>query len=747
MKYLFIFYFFTICSSGFSQSITAPAPLTIESNATNVDAGNFVIAWPSAPANILVSLSLDYHLEATLSLPTTTGLTLNTGYSSWSNIKSIVFYGNLTSINNALAAMTVSMGAVKTAIKINIEIAAYDASFVYNPTNKHYYKYVTSSAVSYASAKSGASGTSFKGKTGYLLTITSQSEQDFINNNISGNNIWIAATDAENEGIWKIDAGPENGTIFWQSTVAYTNTMVSVYSEGSTSTGQYSNWSNGEPNNADGNNSGEDHAVAKWNNGNGWNDLAAANNGGVQGYVVEISADFPAGAGYTEMYSSYVVHNNEKAFTKSSSTGITSSSISNTPNLFGGLQINDGHTITLRAGHALNTNRIDLNGSAKVVFTDANSKWTPGSPNLSNSYIHSPKTNINPAYWDRSSVYDYNDFSSSAATYYTPYLNSERGWSALSSSVGEYIILSTEIPKYIAGIVTQARAYNFSQWVKSAKIEYSLNGSDYFLVTGNLTLNNNNTEAVTAPFPSVVFAKYIKVSPTDWEGFMSIRLGLIVKSNNIVSDGLALHLDAGNLSSYIGNGSAWKDLSGNSTDATINNITYNPSGGYFEFNGSNSYATFSANIGDPSVVTVEMWVKVTNYLGMLFGFNYYNAWTAGGNLGYNTASGDQFGISSTQVTALGVLNKWKHFVFVMNKGTTIGNKIYVNGVNQLMNNNVGAERVNATFNSGVGRLSSWGAGNDWPVSMHLGNFRVYKRELTQQEISDNFDAQRARFGL
>ncbi len=729
-----LFLFLLFCANlSFGQFINAPLPLSIEANASNVDAGNFAVNWINTTDNILVSLSLDYHIGATLSFPTNSGLNLNTGYSTWNGVSSIVFYGNQTNVNNALAAMTISMGSDKTAVKINLEVTAYDVNYKYNPINKHFYKYVAGN-VSYASAKSNAGNAAndFKGKTGYLVTITNSQEQEFLNTNITGNNIWVALTDVTTEGTWVIDAGPEKGTVL-KTQNGQTAGNIS---------GQYNNWCSGEPNDS-GNN--EDYAVTKWGGGTCWNDVTGTST--VEGYIVEISADFPAGTGYTGVYSSYVIHNNEKAFTKATSTGINSTSISNSPNLFGGLQVNNGHTLTLRSGHTLNSNRIDLVGSGKVVFTDATTKWIPGSSNIIDTYMHSPNTNTNPTYWIASSTYDNDPFSSSAGNYFTPYLNSLRGWSALNNNAGQYLILSTDVPRYISGIVTQSRANNSDQWVKSAKIEYSLNGTDYYLISENLTLNSNNITAITALFPEVVFAKYIKVTPTDQNVHKSMRLGLVIKSNNIVSDGLVLHLDAGNLASYKGTGTAWKDLSGNSADAVMSGITYNSSGSHFEFNGTTSYATFSANIGDPSVVSVEMWVKVISFGGMLFGFTYYDAWTASSNLGYNTASGDQFGISSTQVSALGILSKWKHLVFIMNKGTTVGNKIYVNGVSQLMNNSTGAERANAVYNSGEGRISSWGAGNNWPMNMHLGNFRVYKRELTQLEISDNFEAQRSRFGL
>jgi hypothetical protein len=755
MKHL-IFIFLVFCFQlSLGQTITAPAPLSIEANSSNLDAGDFVITWPSAPSNILVSLSLDYHSGATLSFPTTTGLTLNTGYSTWTGVSSIVFYGGLTNINAALAAMTISMGSVKTAVKINIEITTYDANYVYNPTNKHFYKYVTSSGITYTSAKSGASGNTFKGKTGYLVTITSQSEQDFINNNITGNNLWIAITDAVTDGTWVIDAGPEQGAILKTQNGPTAGNID----------GQYNNWCSGEPNGA---NHSEDYAVAKWNGGTCWNDLPNSYSS-VQGYIVEISADFPSGSGYTDVYTNYVVHNNDKAFTKASSTGTISSSISNLPNLFGGLQINDGHTITLRSGHTLNSNRIDLVGTGKVVFSDATTKWMPGTATLSNTIVHSPTTNSNPSYWSVTSAWNYSTGStgspdpfyenapypgSGLALHYTPYLNSPQGWSAQANNTSQYLILNANVPVYISGIVTQGRAYNGGQWVNTANVDVSLDGSNWTNVLSNATFNSNSTDAVTIMFPTVVYAKYVRINPRTWTNHITMRLGIIAKSNKITSDGLVLHLDAANLASYIGTGTSWKDLSGNSIDATLGNtVTYNFGGGYFNFDGvSNSYINFTANIGSTSVVTVEMWVKANAFGGMLFGFDRYDAWTSNSNLGFNTSSGDQYGIPSSQVTTLGILNKWKHLVFVMNQNTVTNNKIYVNGVNQILSYSSGTpSSTYAVFSSGgvmgAGRISSWKYDLSYLMNMQLASFRVYKRELTQQEITDNFEAEKSRFGL
>ena len=219
----------------------------------------------------------------------------------------------------------------------------------------------------------------------------------------------------------------------------------------------------------------------------------------------------------------------------------------------------------------------------------------------------------------------------------------------------------------------------------------------------------------------------------------------------ISNSGLVLHLDAGNTASYSGSGATtWNDLSGNGSNVTLTNTTFSSAnGGSIVFNGTNAYADFTANIGSTNVVTVEMWVRtnsLTNPVGMYFGFGFYNAWTNGGNIGYNTASGDQYGIPNTQVDYLGILGGWRHLVFVMNAGSKTNNKIYVNGESQSLSQIGGIfSSVNSNFNSGVGRISSWSNDFNWRMNMNVANFKIYNRELTQQEITNNFNSNNSRF--
>jgi hypothetical protein len=218
----------------------------------------------------------------------------------------------------------------------------------------------------------------------------------------------------------------------------------------------------------------------------------------------------------------------------------------------------------------------------------------------------------------------------------------------------------------------------------------------------------------------------------------------------ISNSGLVLHLDAGNTASYSGSGTTWNDLSGNGSNVTLTSTTYSSAnGGSIVFNGTTSYADFTANIGSTNVVTVEMWVKtnsLTSPTGMYFGFGLYDAWTSGGNIGYNTSAGDLQGVTSSQVDYLGIVGGWRHLVFVMNAGSKTNNKIYVNGESQTMNQVYGTfNTANAVFNSGAGRISSWRNDLNWRMSMNVANFKVYNRELTQQEITNNFNANKSRF--
>jgi hypothetical protein len=119
----------------------------------------------------------------------------------------------------------------------------------------------------------------------------SADEDAFIYNNVPQSQIWFALTDELVEGQWRIDAGPEAGTLIKTANGQLTGNIA----------GQYNNWAGGEPNNA----GNEDYAVTKWN-GSQWNDLP--NNYSCP-YVIEYGTwSDPANQTFTNFFSGFVTH-------------------------------------------------------------------------------------------------------------------------------------------------------------------------------------------------------------------------------------------------------------------------------------------------------------------------------------------------------------------------------------------------------------------------------------------------------
>jgi VCBS repeat-containing protein len=154
-------------------------------------------------------------------------------------------------------------------------VQAVPSGWSFDPANGHYYRYVTSSQISWNAADAAATAAG-----GYLATITDASEDTFVHNLVGSHNAWLGGSDAAHEGTWVWVTGPESGTVF------YTNSPQSFPG--------YSNWNTGEPNNEDHGN-GSPHqenylqilSSGKWNDEQGPN-VSSANE--TDGYVEEMGA-------------------------------------------------------------------------------------------------------------------------------------------------------------------------------------------------------------------------------------------------------------------------------------------------------------------------------------------------------------------------------------------------------------------------------------------------------------------------
>ena len=216
---------------------------------------------------------------------------------------------------------------------------------------------------------------------------------------------------------------------------------------------------------------------------------------------------------------------------------------------------------------------------------------------------------------------------------------------------------------------------------------------------------------------------------------------------SIVTRGLVLHKDAGALDSYPTTGTTVFDLSTVSSSATLTNgPTYSSTVGSFVLDGTNDYisnasnATVDGTISGTNSWTLDMWLYV---IGDQTYTPYFNkgGYTEGLTIhGGRFEGGDGAGGHAMDVSIAGVssYNAWILYT-VTYDGSTIR-----------VSNNAGNQSTYTwTYGFGTGSSYSVNWGTFWASSLHgnIASMKMYNRTLSTTEITQNFNAQRSRFGV
>jgi hypothetical protein len=200
-----------------------------------------------------------------LSMTTTDGLTFSRGPVG----SRLAFTGSKADINAALATLQYRTTRPGT---VDLSVTLTNPGLVYFPGNGHLYEVVSGPSISWDDAKIAAEARTVNGAQGYLATVTTQEENDYISARLEDSG-WFGASDAETEGDWKWVTGPEAGTSFW-----------SGLGDGATVNGGFAAWAPGEPNDS----GGED--CAQYYPSGDWNDLPC-DGPFLSRYVVEYGAE------------------------------------------------------------------------------------------------------------------------------------------------------------------------------------------------------------------------------------------------------------------------------------------------------------------------------------------------------------------------------------------------------------------------------------------------------------------------
>ncbi len=226
--------------------------------------------------------------------------------------------------------------------------------------------------------------------------------------------------------------------------------------------------------------------------------------------------------------------------------------------------------------------------------------------------------------------------------------------------------------------------------------------------------------------------------------------GVKTISSGIVTDGLVLWLDAGIAPSYGGSGTTWTDISGNGNNGTLTNgPTYNNSdGGSIVFDGVNDYVN-AGNLGSfyPQG-TISFWMNssvvenyrnpfTTNYLGSNNGIRFEQS-TGVFVVVVGNAPGSYGGF--TYASSNFNSNTWYHIVLVWNTTS--------NNVTGYQNN---MQKFNSSHSIWPSTLPAITIGNGFDNTRYfsgkVASLSIYNRALSAAEISQIFNAQKARFGL
>jgi len=216
-------------------------------------------------------------------------------------------------------------------------------------------------------------------------------------------------------------------------------------------------------------------------------------------------------------------------------------------------------------------------------------------------------------------------------------------------------------------------------------------------------------------------------------------------TNNVQAN---LILDASSERSYSGNGSTWFDLSGNGHNANIYGTpSFSLLGGAKCFVLDSVGDRFSANVVNnltTNDLTLEAWIYPQDEISagdrgaVIQGYCYLswnksnrrlsNYWYSTNNRGYHEPS--------TQMDR----NRWHHLMSVWNSSTGELYQ-YINGV---LENTVTTSTSSGTYYSGLN--IGW-EGDSRQFSGGISVIKVYNNVVSGEQVLQNYNAQKGRFGL
>jgi hypothetical protein len=223
-------------------------------------------------------------------------------------------------------------------------------------------------------------------------------------------------------------------------------------------------------------------------------------------------------------------------------------------------------------------------------------------------------------------------------------------------------------------------------------------------------------------------------------------------SPQIITNGLVVALDAANTKSYPGSGTTWTDLSATGYNSTLTNTPIYNTGTSFTFTGT-QYAVLSRPVQDD--FTLSCWFKTTQSSGTPAGTQWWNgiglvdAEVAGsvndfGMTLYNAIL--RFGVGNPDTTISSTLtyndNRW-HYAAASRVKSTGAIALYIDGT--LIKSGTVSNTSSLTSSTQI-RIGCLQTNLNFFVG-DISSILIYNRALSADEVNQNFNAYRGRYGI
>lgn len=159
------------------------------------DTADFSIAFSGAAGgDAIVTIEL---ADGTMSVDDSgLALALQPGFTSFTDVSEVSFTGSLADVTSALAdrlSWTAPQTPAESYLRLSMSVGSFIDGLISDPVSGHYYL-LSDGSLDWAAARDAAAAQNYNGLTGYLATISSDTENSFLTDQTGGVTAFFGAT-------------------------------------------------------------------------------------------------------------------------------------------------------------------------------------------------------------------------------------------------------------------------------------------------------------------------------------------------------------------------------------------------------------------------------------------------------------------------------------------------------------------------------------------------------------------------